>query len=73
MRDPLEVVRRLQVDSSGWFFHLPDTADVILDHTDQGGPVLILKLDREPEARRQAGRRLIQVAGQVIHRLSGGV
>lgn len=61
---------KLGIDDSGWAIPFPDEADYIVDHSDEGGPIVIVTYNRDPEACRRAKRNLMSVANQVIDRLS---
>lgn len=64
------LLEKLHIDDSGWAYPFPDKADYINDRWDEGGPIVIVTYNRDPEACRRARNNLMRVANEIIDRLS---
>ena len=57
------------MDDSGFAYPFPEHVDVLDDRSDEGGPVVAVIYDRDPERVAQCRRNLMRIANEVVDRL----
>lgn len=63
------VKEKFGVDDTGFAYPFPEHVDVLDDRSDQGGPVVAVIYDRDPEKVERCRRDLMRIANGVVDRL----
>ena len=57
------------IDDSNFAYPFPEHVDVFEDRSDEGGPIVGVIYDRDPEKVERCRRNLMRIANQVVDRL----